>query len=121
MSIRKVSRREFVKLTSAASAGLVIGVSVAAEAPTSKSKPKAASPPHDLGNFVQVGDDGLVTVWVSKSDMGQGVRTTLPMIVAEALDADWRNVRLRQAHFDKKFGAQGTGGSSSTRTMWMPL
>ncbi|HEX9161726.1 MAG TPA: xanthine dehydrogenase family protein molybdopterin-binding subunit [Thermoanaerobaculia bacterium] len=120
MSIAKVSRREFVKLTSAASAGLVLGVTFRVEA-ASKSKPKAATAPHDLGTFVQVDDDGMVTVWVPKSDMGQGVRTSLPMIVAEELDADWTKVRIRQAHFDKKFGRQGTGGSSSVRTMWQPM
>ena len=121
MAIQKVSRRDFVKLTSAATAGLVLSVTLDAS-PAQKGKPKAtAISPHDLGPFIQVDDAGLVTVWVSKSDMGQGVRTSLPMLVAEELDADWKNVRIRQAHFDKKFGRQGTGGSSSIRTMYQPL
>ncbi|HEY3055622.1 MAG TPA: xanthine dehydrogenase family protein molybdopterin-binding subunit [Thermoanaerobaculia bacterium] len=119
MSIRKVSRRDFVRITSAASAGLILGVSLEAKTPPKK---KAAEPvARDLGTFVQVGDDGFVTVWVSKSDMGQGVRTSLPMMVAEELDADWKKVRIRQAHFDKKFGRMGTGGSSSVRSMWKPM
>ena len=118
MTIQKVSRRDFVRITSIASAGLVLGVALEAK-PASKTKSLAK--PHDLGTFVQVDDDGIVTVWVSKSEMGQGVRTTLPMIVAEEMDADWKNVRIRQAHFDKKFGRMGTGGSSSTRTMYQPL
>src|SRR4051794_4678828 len=103
MSIEKVSRRDFVKLTSVASAGLVLGITLEAKT-TPKSKTKSAAKPHDLGSFVQVDDDGIVTVWVPKSDMGQGVRTALPMIVAEEMDADWKNVRIRQAYFDKKFG-----------------
>ena len=116
--IEKVSRRDFVRITSIASAGLVLGVALEA-----KTTPRKKSPakPHDLGTFVQVDDDGIVTVWVSKSEMGQGVRTTLPMIVAEEMDADWKNVRVRQAHFDKKFGRMGTGGSGSTRSMYQPL
>jgi isoquinoline 1-oxidoreductase subunit beta len=113
MSVIKVSRRTFAKVTSVATAGLVLGVRPG-EAQSSKG-------PYELGPFVQVGTDGLVTVWVSKSDMGQGVRTSLPMIVAEELDADWKKVRIRQAQFDRKYGSMGTGGSSSVRTMWMPL
>jgi isoquinoline 1-oxidoreductase beta subunit len=119
--IRKVSRREFVQLTSAASAGLILSVTLEA-----KEKPKAmpkasAAASHDIGTFVQIDDNGIVTIWVPKSEMGQGVRTTLPMIVAEELDADWKKVRIRQAHLDKKFGRMGTGGSSSVRTTWKPL
>jgi isoquinoline 1-oxidoreductase beta subunit len=120
MTIQKVSRRDFVKITSIASAGLVLGVALEAK-PTPKTKTKSPAKPHDLGSFVQVDDDGIVTVWVSKSDMGQGVRTALPMIVAEEMDADWKNVRVRQAYFDKKFGRMGTGGSGSVRTMYQPL
>lgn len=116
--IHKVSRRDFVRITSVASAGLVLGVVL--EAKTIR-KTRSAAKPHDLGTFVQVDDDGIVTVWVSKSDMGQGVRTALPMIVAEEMDADWKSVRIRQAHFDKKFGRMSTGGSGSIRTMYQPL
>ncbi|HEV8660656.1 MAG TPA: molybdopterin cofactor-binding domain-containing protein, partial [Thermoanaerobaculia bacterium] len=120
MSIRKVSRREFVRITSVASAGLILGVSLEAK-PVPKKKAATPAPAHDLGTFVQVDDEGTVTVWVAKSDMGQGVRTSIPMLVAEELDADWKKVRIRQAHFDKKFGRMGTGGSSSVRTLWKPM
>ncbi len=110
-----MNRRDFVKLSSAASAGIFLGVSLPVRA---KGAPAAA---HDFGAWVQVGTDGLVTIWVSKSDMGQDVRTVLPMIVAEEMDADFSKVRIRQAHLDRKFGRMGTGGSSSVRTMWTPL
>ena len=115
--IEKVSRRDFVKITSIASAGLVIGFSIDAKPANKKSPAK----PHDLGNFVQVDDDGIITLWVAKSEMGQGVRTALPMIIAEEMDADWKKVRIRQAFTDKKFGRMGTGGSSSIRTMYEPM
>jgi len=110
----KISRRDFVRLSSVAYAGLVLGV------PHLGAKSKQAST-HDLGTFVQIDTAGIVTVWIPKSEMGQGVRTSLAMIVAEELDADWNRVRVRQAHFDRKFGNQGTGGSGSIRTSWMPL
>jgi isoquinoline 1-oxidoreductase subunit beta len=114
MRVMQVSRRDFMKISSAASAGLILGVSI-------PSKAQNRNVTADLNSFVQVGTDGIVTIWVSKSDMGQDVRTALPMIVAEELDADWTKVRIRQAHLDKKFGRMGTGGSSSIRTMWTPL
>ena len=116
MAIVKVSRRDFVKLTSAASAGLVLGISAG---PASGQTKKSSA--YELGPFLEIGADGLITVWVTKSDMGQGVRTSLPMIVAEELDADWNRVRIRQAHYDQKFGSMGTGGSGSIRSMWKPL
>src|SRR5205823_574022 len=100
VAVVKVSRRDFVKLTSAASAGLVLGLQLPRSA-------KGAGGAHPLGTFVEVGTDGIVTIYVSKSDMGQGVRTALPMIVAEEMDADWKQVRIRQADLDKKYGRQG--------------
>ena len=120
MGVFKISRRDFVRVSSVASAGLVLGVSSAAPQTPARNKPKEPAA-YDLGTFVQIGTDGLVTIWVSKSDMGQGVRTSLPMIVAEELDADWNQVRIRQADFDKKFGSMGTGGSGSVRSRWKPL
>jgi len=107
-----MDRREFLQLSSAASAGLLLGV------PDVVAQPAG---PEDFGAFIQVAPDSRVTIWVTRSDMGQDVRTSLPMIVAEEMDADWNSVRIKQAHFDPKFGRQGTGGSSSIRTLWTPL
>ncbi|MGZ7079844.1 MAG: molybdopterin cofactor-binding domain-containing protein [Thermoanaerobaculia bacterium] len=116
MNVIKVNRRQFVKIAGAASAGLAI----AFQLPRSVRGAEAAGAA-ELGPFVHVATDGTITVYVSKSEMGQGVRTTLPMIVAEEMDADWTKVRIAQADLDKKYGRQGTGGSSSVRTMWIPL
>ncbi|HVS32563.1 MAG TPA: molybdopterin cofactor-binding domain-containing protein [Thermoanaerobaculia bacterium] len=71
--------------------------------------------------FVEIGQDGVVTVWITRSEMGQGVRTSLPMLVAEELDAEWTAVRIRQAPLDAKYGQQRTGGSLSIRELWEPL
>ena len=111
MDVVKVNRRDFVKITSVASAGLLIGIRATAQ--------ESGSAP--LGAFVEVGTDGFVTIYVPKSEMGQGVRTALPMIIAEELDADWSKVRIRQADLNAQYGRQGTGGSSSVRTTYMPL
>ncbi len=63
--------------------------------------------------FVSIGKDGLVTIMAHRSEMGQGVRTSLPMIVADELEADWAQVKVEQAEGDKKYGDQYTDGSRS--------
>ena len=116
-AVVKVTRRDFVKVSSAASFGLIL----AAELPLARGAAANGSDAAPLGPFVQIAPDGQVTIWVHKSEMGQGVRTALPMIIAEELDAEWSKVRIRQADLDAAFGPQGTGGSSSIRGSWMPL
>jgi isoquinoline 1-oxidoreductase beta subunit len=72
--------------------------------------------------FVAIGEDGTVTIVCHRSEMGQGVRTTMPMIVADELEADWKRVRVAQAPGDqKRFGNQDTDGSRSTRHFFEPM
>jgi isoquinoline 1-oxidoreductase beta subunit len=112
-----MERRDFLKISVAASGGLLIGfqfpgVSKLASAEASNSNtfmPNA---------FVRIGTDERVTVIVNHSEMGQGVYTSLPMLLAEELDADWKKVGFEPAPVDPKynhpaFGMQMTGGSSS--------
>jgi CO/xanthine dehydrogenase Mo-binding subunit len=68
--------------------------------------------------FLRIENNNLVTITVSRSEMGQGVQTSLPMIVAEELDADWSMVRIEQAMADDKYGQQNTFGSRSIISMW---
>jgi isoquinoline 1-oxidoreductase beta subunit len=72
--------------------------------------------------FVAIGEDGLVTVVVHRSEMGQGIRTGLPLVIADELDADWSRVRVTQAPGDEeKFGNQDTDGSRSMRHHFDPM
>ena len=72
--------------------------------------------------FVSIAEDGTVTIVCHRSEMGQGVRTGMPMIVADELEADWKRVRVAQATGDeKKFGNQDTDGSRSTRHFFEPM
>jgi isoquinoline 1-oxidoreductase beta subunit len=72
--------------------------------------------------FVAIGEDGIVTVTVHRSEMGQGVRTGLPIVVADELDADWSKVRVAQAPGDEeRFGNQDTDGSRSMRHHFDPM
>src|SRR5271169_1701144 len=71
--------------------------------------------------YLHIAPDGKVTVVVARSEMGQGVRTALPMILAEELDADWSQIAIEQAGASTLFGDQTTGGSASVRTTWDPM
>src|SRR5207244_8969308 len=64
---------------------------------------------------------GKITIVVARTEMGQGVRTSLPMILAEELEADWKQVTIEQAGASTLFGDQTTGGSASVRTTWDPM
>ena len=72
--------------------------------------------------FIAIAEDGIVTVTVHRSEMGQGVRTGMPLIVADELEADWSKVRVQQANADEeKYGNQDTDGSRSTRHFFDPM
>jgi len=116
--IMKLDRRDFLKLGAVAGTGLLLGVRV------SRHSVAAAEVAGFQPNvFLRVDPGGDVTIWLAKSDMGQGVHTALPMIVADELDADWTRVHVMQAdaHPDK-YGRMMTVGSSSVRNgAWTPL
>ena len=113
-AIRKMGRREFLARTGAAAAGLVLSVPLrqALAAAPARLEPNA---------FLSVGEGGDVDVWVARSEMGQGVRTALPMIVADELGVDLGRVRVREALADPCYGQMMTVGSTSVRNGWEPL
>ncbi len=113
-----VNRRDFLKVTAAVGGGLLVTINLAAcRDKGAAGGTKAADP----SVFVRINPDNTIVVTIPKSEMGQGVRTSLAMLVAEELDADWNQVRAELAYYDPKFGDMGTGGSSSVRQNWMPL
>ncbi len=112
-----MQRRDFLKASVMASGGLLIGFRLAGITGLASAKQSAAA--SFMPNaFVRIGSDERVTVIVNHSEMGQGVYTSLPMLLAEELDADWSKVGFEPAPVDPKynhpaFGMQITGGSSS--------
>src|SRR2546428_2758240 len=113
--IHNLSRRDFVKTGSAAGGGLLLGLYLPLGNRIANAEQKTFAP----NAFIRIGTDGWVTVMVNHSEMGQGVYTALPMLVAEELDADWSKVRVESAPVDAAYnhtvlGIQMTGGSTST-------
>ena len=115
-----VTRREFVKAGVAVS-GLIVALQLPAYARTAAGGLARAGAMLSPSAFLQVAADGTVTLWLTKSEMGQGVRSSLPMIVAEELEVAPAEVRVEQASADPRFGEQMTGGSSSVSSLWLPL
>jgi len=110
-----LSRREFVAAGVAAGAGLVIGFYLPHG---SKSEKNEVFSPNA---YLKITPENNVIVVVPRSEMGQGVRTSLPMILAEELEADWKQIQVEQAGASTLFGDQTTGGSASVRTTWDPM
>ena len=122
--IASPSRREF--LANLRTLGGLVLVASVSDLVKAEEKYGADGMPHGWSDnpliFVAIGGDGTVTIVVHRSEMGQGVRTGLPLIVADELEADWSRVRVTQAPADEeKYGNQDTDGSRSTRHFFEPM
>lgn len=109
-----LSRREFLAAGAAAGAGLVIGFYL----PHKGSGSQEAFAPNA---YLKIAPEGTITVMLTRSEMGQGVSTSLPMILAEELEADWKQISIEQVGASTLYGDQSTGGSASVKSMWDPL
>jgi isoquinoline 1-oxidoreductase beta subunit len=116
-----VSRRAFLKTSGGTGASLVLGFYWRLRADASASASPASGTSFAPNAWLEIASDGEIKIWCGKSEMGQGVRTSLPMIVAEELCCDWQRVRVVQADLDAKYGNQLTGGSLSVRTSFESL
>ena len=109
-----VTRRAFLKSSIATGGSLVLGFYL----PHGFSRTRqviSSDRSYAPNAWLEISTDGTVKIWCGHSEMGQGVRTSLPMIVAEELCCDWRRVAVLQADLDPKYGDQLTGGSGSVR------
>lgn len=118
------NRRSFLKVSAAAGGGMLIGFSWFLGC-TPKSKPEMVEIPNewfDINGYIKIGDTGMVTIYSPNPEIGQNVKTSMPMIVAEELDVDWKNVVVEQAALNTGFYQnQFAGGSLSIRLSWDAL
>ena len=118
------NRRAFIRTSSLASGGLLIGFNL-----FTACKPKVQPPVdisqlnfNDFNAFIKIADNGAVTIFSPNPEIGQGVKTAMPMLIAEELDVAWKNVYVQQGILDtENYTRQLAGGSQSIRLGWEPL
>jgi len=116
--IYQVSRRDFVKLFGLASSGIILGCNVSSDKKEFIPQVNGTFTPN---LFVQLQKDGHITLIASRSEMGQGIRTSLASAIADEMEADWKYITVKQATGDAKYGNQNTDGSRSVRTLLEPM
>lgn len=123
MGTIRTSRRDFIKLSVAAGGGLVLGFNWSdTEAAGIALLPAGASDAVNFNSYLAISPDDIVTIFSPNPELGQNIKTSFPMIVAEELEADWSKVNVVQAALDtKKFERQLTGGSGAIPHSWERL
>src|SRR3990172_13220166 len=114
----RVNRRQFLRVTAVAGGGMLLATYIE---PFGVAQALGAEPAADFtpNAFIRITPDGAVTIIAQNPEVGQGVKTMLPMIIADELDVDWQTVKVEQASFDPaKFSNQFAGGSTATPTHW---
>ena len=114
----RLNRRSFLQMSALTGGGLALGLFDSPFLPA-----QGAAPRPDLSPlaFIRIAGDGTITIMARAPEIGQGVKTMLPMMIAEELDADWSKVRVEQADLDDNFGGQSAGGSTSTQGNYLPM
>ena len=107
-----ISRRAFLGAGIAVGGGLLLTLRFAEE---------ASADDATVAAYVKIAPDGIVTLTAKNPEIGQGMKTTLPMLIADELDVEWKNVRVEQAMLDPIYGAQFAGGSLGTPLNWIPM
>lgn len=125
-SVSNPSRRQFFKDSALLAGGLVIGFYLPTKGGRALAADAVAKPVYPPNAFIRIVRDDSITIVVNKSEMGQGVYTSLPMLIAEELEADWSRIRVESApvaavYNHTGFGMQLTGGSSSVPSSWEQL
>ena len=121
MKTRSISRRAFLQVTAVGGGGMLLGLYFKPAA-FAQNQPAPAPVVPVPNNFIRITPDGIVTIMAKNPEIGQGVKTSLPMVIADELDVDWKDVRIEQADLDNtKYSNQSAGGSTATPNSWNPM
>ena len=121
-SMATLNRRNFLRISAIAGGGVMIASYFDPIDAVLSAQIPVTNPPLAAAAFITIASNGIVTLMSKNPDIGQGVKTHLPMLIAEELDVDWKDVRIQQADLDQvKYGPQNAGGSNATPTNWEPL
>jgi isoquinoline 1-oxidoreductase beta subunit len=117
MKSKSLSRRSFLQVSSLAGGGIVLGLYYKPSLFGQGQQPARVIP--IPSSFIRISPDGIVTITAKNPEIGQGVKTSLPMTIADELDVDWKDVRIEQADLDTtKYSNQSAGGSTATPNSW---
>jgi isoquinoline 1-oxidoreductase subunit beta len=121
MSTLILDRREFLKTGAITGGGLLIGFHLSVTAANDPAEEQEKKTPNPFDAWVHISPDNKVTLILEKSEMGQGIMTAVPMILAEELCVDWKKVTVEQAPTNPAIYNHGTGGSGSVSSCWLPM
>ena len=111
------TRRTFITVSVAATGGLLVAMRTNLSGEQMQ-MPAPTGPAGFPTEYIQIDPDDRILIWSAQPEMGEGTKTSLPMLIAEELDADWTLVRVDDAPLDAKYGGQGVGGSDAVRSDW---
>ena len=121
-NIKSQSRRDFLSSSALAGGGLMLSFSWVSEAKGTEKVVNLPDTWSELTGYIKISPEGIIKIFCPNPELGQNVMTSLPMIVAEELEADWKDVVVEMSPQDNvKYGPQFTGGSNSVRMYWKPL
>ena len=113
-----LDRRSFLRVSAIAGGGFLIATSIDGVGDVFAQTGRDFTP----NAFIRITPDNIVTIIAKNPEVGQGIKTSMPMLIAEELGVEWKSVRLQQADLDPtKYGPQNAGGSTGTPTNWEPL
>mgnify|MGYP001122859535 CR=1 FL=1 len=117
MDNNKLNRRNFIKTSAVAGGAFVLSFSL----PWGNKLLAEPNKVSEMNAFLKIAKNGDITIVAKNPEIGQGVKTSLPMIIAEELGADWRKINVIQGDLDRKYGRQSAGGSTAINRNWKPL